>query len=53
MTNAFTIPKQSIFTRDRKEATSLSYVERGRKSGVRRAKQINGPAYGVTKPKEK
>jgi hypothetical protein len=51
VTNAFTIPKQSIFTRDKKEANSLSYVERGRKNGAKRALQINGPAYGVTKTK--
>ena len=53
MTNAFTIPKQSIFTRDKKEATTLSYSERGRKNGVKRALQLNGPAYGVTKTKRK
>ena len=53
MTNAFTIPKQSIFTRDKKEVTSLSYVERGRKGGVRRAKHLNGDTYGVTKTNRK
>lgn len=53
MTNAFTIPKQSIFTRDQKEKTALSYSERGRKNGVKRSLQLNGPAYGVTQPKRK
>lgn len=45
--NGFTIPKQSIFTRDKKEATTLSYSERGRKNGAKRAKQLTSE-YGVT-----